>query len=154
MGSMNYAKYSRSRKEFVFQTVFANPFDEIIELLEAMNELGIKPEHECFDLGHVGSLAPLVDMGVLHAAAARRLRDGRRRRRPADRAQPRGDGRQRARRGSHWGVIGISRDAVDAGRRGADARRLGPRRPGGQLLPPRRRDGALQRRPDRQGARR
>ena len=66
MGSMNYAKYSARRKEFVFQAVFANPFDEIIELLEAMNELGIKPEHECFDVGHVGSLAPLVDMGVLH----------------------------------------------------------------------------------------
>jgi 3-keto-5-aminohexanoate cleavage enzyme len=65
MGSMNYAKYSRSRKGFVFNMVFANPFEEIIELLGAMNELGIKPEHECFDLGHVGSLAPLIDMGVL-----------------------------------------------------------------------------------------
>jgi 3-keto-5-aminohexanoate cleavage enzyme len=31
-----------------------------------MNELGIKPEHECFDLGHVGSLEPLVHKGVLH----------------------------------------------------------------------------------------
>ena len=67
MGSMNYAKYSPSRKAFVFQTVFANPFDEIVELLQAMNELGIRPEHECFDLGHVGSLAPLIDMGVLRA---------------------------------------------------------------------------------------
>ena len=65
MGSMNYAKYSQRRKEFVFQTVFANPFDEIIALLEAMNEIGIKPEHECFDLGHVASLVPLLDMGVL-----------------------------------------------------------------------------------------
>src|SRR5205814_513648 len=65
MGSMNYAKYSRKRKDFVFSTVFANPFAEIIEFLNAMNELGIKPEHECFDLGHVGSLPPLVDMGVL-----------------------------------------------------------------------------------------
>jgi len=65
MGSMNYAKYSRSRKAFVFDMVFANPFAEIIELLTAMNELGIKPEHECFDIGHVGSLAPLIDMGVL-----------------------------------------------------------------------------------------
>jgi len=65
MGSMNYAKYSPKRKSFVFKLVFANPFDEIIELLEAMNELGIKPEHECFDLGHVGSLAPLIDMGIL-----------------------------------------------------------------------------------------
>jgi uncharacterized protein (DUF849 family) len=49
MGSMNYAKYSRSRRDFVFKMVFANPFEEIIELLEAMNELNIKPEHECFD---------------------------------------------------------------------------------------------------------
>ena len=65
MGSMNYAKYSRSRKDFVFKMVFANPFEEIVELLRAMNELDIKPEHECFDLGHVGSLEPLIDMGVL-----------------------------------------------------------------------------------------
>jgi 3-keto-5-aminohexanoate cleavage enzyme len=67
MGSMNYAKYSRTRKDFVFKMVFQNPFDEIIKLLEAMNELGIKPEHECFDIGHVGSLEPLVDMGILKA---------------------------------------------------------------------------------------
>ena len=67
MGSLNYAKYSRSRKDFVFKFVFTNPFDEIIELLEAMRRLHIKPEHECFDVGHVGSLAPLVDMGLLDA---------------------------------------------------------------------------------------
>jgi uncharacterized protein (DUF849 family) len=67
MGSMNYAKYSRRRKDFVFKFVFANPFDEIIELLEAMRRLGVKPEHECFDLGHVASLEPLVDMGLLDA---------------------------------------------------------------------------------------
>lgn len=65
MGSMNYAKYSKNRRSFVFKMVFANPFEEIIELLEAMNRLGIKPEHECFDLGHIGSLTPLVDMGLL-----------------------------------------------------------------------------------------
>ncbi len=67
MGSLNYAKYSRSRRSFVFEFVFANPFGEIVELLTAMRELGIKPEHECFDLGHVGSLQPLVDMGLLEA---------------------------------------------------------------------------------------
>jgi uncharacterized protein (DUF849 family) len=109
MGSMNYAKYSRKRKDFVFKTVFANPFDEIIEFLSAMNELGIKPEHECFDLGHVGSLPPLVDMGVLHPPlhvscvmgivggvppTARNLAA------MADNVPE----------GSHWGVIGISRD--------------------------------------------
>jgi 3-keto-5-aminohexanoate cleavage enzyme len=109
MGSMNYAKYSRSRKDFVFKMVFANPFDEIIELLEAMNELAIKPEHECFDVGHVGSLAPLIDMGVLHTPlhvdcvmgvtggippSARNLAA------MVDNIPA----------GSHWGVIGISRD--------------------------------------------
>jgi 3-keto-5-aminohexanoate cleavage enzyme len=65
MGSMNYAKYSRKRKDFVFKFVFANPFEEIIQLLEAMRRLRIKPEHECFDLGQVGALEPLLDMGLL-----------------------------------------------------------------------------------------
>jgi 3-keto-5-aminohexanoate cleavage enzyme len=67
MGSLNYAKYSRSRQDFVFSFVFANPFDEIVELVRAMGELGIKPEHECFDVGHVASLRPLVQMGLLRA---------------------------------------------------------------------------------------
>src|SRR4030081_254601 len=109
MGSMNYAISSRSPKHFVFNMVFANPFDEIIELLEAMNELGIKPEHECFDVGHVGSLEPLIDMGVLKTPrtvacvvgvvggippSARNLAA------IVDNIPV----------GSHWGVIGISRD--------------------------------------------
>src|SRR5437588_811852 len=110
MGSMNYAKYSRKRRDFVFKFVFANPFEEIIELLEAMGRLGIKPEHECFDLGHVGSLVPLLDMGLLapplHAdfvmgvvggvpASARNLAA------MADNL-PAGN--------HHWGVIGIGRE--------------------------------------------
>jgi 3-keto-5-aminohexanoate cleavage enzyme len=109
MGSMNYAKYSRRRKEFVFQTVFANPFDEIIALLEAMNELGIKPEHECFDTGHVGSLEPLVDMGVLkpplHVDCVMGVVGG---------VPPTPRNLQamvdNVPAGSHWGVIGISRE--------------------------------------------
>jgi 3-keto-5-aminohexanoate cleavage enzyme len=65
MSSMNYAKYSRRRKDFVFNTVFENSFETIIEFLTAMKELGIKPEHECFDSGHVANLDPLLDMGLL-----------------------------------------------------------------------------------------
>jgi 3-keto-5-aminohexanoate cleavage enzyme len=65
MSSMNYAKYSRRRKEFVFKAVFENSFDTIIEFLTAMRELGIRPEHECFDAGHIANLDPLVDMGLL-----------------------------------------------------------------------------------------
>jgi 3-keto-5-aminohexanoate cleavage enzyme len=65
MSSMNYAKYSRRRKDFVFKAVFENSFDTIIEFLTAMREIGIKPEHECFDAGHVANLDPLLDMGLL-----------------------------------------------------------------------------------------
>jgi uncharacterized protein (DUF849 family) len=65
MSSMNYAKYSRRRKEFVFKAVFENSFDTIVEFITAMRELGIKPEHECFDSGHVANLDPLLDMGLL-----------------------------------------------------------------------------------------
>lgn len=65
MSSMNYAKYSRRRRDFVFKAVFENSFDTIIELVTAMNELGVQPEHECFDAGHVANLDPLIDMGLL-----------------------------------------------------------------------------------------
>jgi len=65
MGSMNYAKYSENREDFVFEQVFANPFDEIEQFLTAMNESGITPELECFDTGHVGSIRPFVKQGTL-----------------------------------------------------------------------------------------
>jgi uncharacterized protein (DUF849 family) len=108
MGSMNYAKYSRSRKQFVFSMVFENPFGEIIELLEAMNELGIKPEHECFDVGHVGSLEPLIDMGVLktplHVDCVMGVVGG-----IPPTARNLAAMVDNIPEGSHWGVIGISR---------------------------------------------
>ena len=108
MGSMNYAKYSKSKKQFVFNMVFANPFDEIIELLEAMNELGIKPEHECFDIGHVGSLEPLIDMGVLktplHVDCVMGVVGG-----IPPTARNLAAMVDNIPEGSHWGVIGISR---------------------------------------------
>lgn len=65
MGSMNYAKYSSKRKLLVFDLVFANPFSEITFLLEKMRSAGVKPECECFDTGHIGNTAPLIDMGLL-----------------------------------------------------------------------------------------
>ena len=115
MGSMNYAKYSRSRKGFVFSMVFQNPFEEIVQLLEAMNELGIKPEHECFDLGHVGSLAPLIDMGVLktplHVDCVMGVVGGvpptaRNLAAMVENIPENALGEPH----SHWGVIGVSRD--------------------------------------------
>lgn len=65
MGSMNYAKYSSRRQEFVFSTVFENSFETITTLLHTMNECAIRPEHECFDSGHLANLDPLIDQGLL-----------------------------------------------------------------------------------------
>ena len=65
MGTMNYAKYSAKRKEFVFDMVFDNTFGKIAKLVTAMNESGVKPELECFDAGHTNSIWPLYDMGKL-----------------------------------------------------------------------------------------
>src|SRR5205807_4478389 len=65
MGSMNYAIYSERRKAFHHDHVFANPFADIRFFLETMNGAGVRPEMECFDCGHIGNTAPLIDMGVL-----------------------------------------------------------------------------------------
>jgi uncharacterized protein (DUF849 family) len=65
MGSMNYARYSEKRKAFVFNFVFQNDFEDIVFLLRRMGDAGVKPECECFDIGHVESVWPLLDLGVL-----------------------------------------------------------------------------------------
>ena len=65
MGSMNYAKYSDSREDFVFDMVFENPFEEIRRLLRTMQESGVKPELECFDTGHIGNTRPILKEGEI-----------------------------------------------------------------------------------------
>jgi uncharacterized protein (DUF849 family) len=113
MSSMNYAKYSERRKEFVFKAVFENSFDTIVEFLTAMNELGIRPEHECFDSGHVANLYPLIDMGLLSeplqidcvmGVTGGILPTPRNLAHMADQVPGGPEGR------NNWGVIGISRD--------------------------------------------
>src|SRR5215216_2715798 len=113
MSSMNYAKYSAKRKQFVFKAVFENSFDTIIEFLTAMNELGIKAEHECFDTGHVANLDPLLDMGLL----AQPLQiecvmgvNGGIRPTPRNLAHMADQVPGGPEGPSNWGVIGISRD--------------------------------------------
>jgi 3-keto-5-aminohexanoate cleavage enzyme len=65
MGTMNYSKYSEKRKSFVFDMVFPNTYGKITKLISAMNEAGVKPELECFDVGHTHGVWPLLDMGLL-----------------------------------------------------------------------------------------
>jgi 3-keto-5-aminohexanoate cleavage enzyme len=113
MGSMNYAKYSRKRKDFVFKAVFENSFDTIIEFVTAMNELGIRPEHECFDSGHVANLDPLIDMGLLEEPLQIECVmgvTGGIRPTPENLAHMAGQIPGGAASRNNWGVIGISRD--------------------------------------------
>jgi 3-keto-5-aminohexanoate cleavage enzyme len=113
MGSMNYAKYSPRRKDFVFKAVFENSFDTIIRFLKAMREFAIRPEHECFDSGHVANLDPLIDMGLLEEPLQIECVMGVN---GGIRATPRNlahmadqiPGGPESR--NNWGVIGISRD--------------------------------------------
>lgn len=65
MGSMNYAIFSQSKRKFVHDHVFLNPFSDIQYYLEAMNEAGTLPEMECFDCGHIHNAEPFRQMGLL-----------------------------------------------------------------------------------------
>jgi uncharacterized protein (DUF849 family) len=110
---MNYAKYSSRRKDFVFKAVFENSFDTIIEFLEVMRELGIRPEHECFDSGHVANLDPLIDMGLveepLQISCVMGVTGGIRPT-PKNLAHMADQIPGGAESRNNWGVIGISRD--------------------------------------------
>jgi uncharacterized protein (DUF849 family) len=109
MGSMNYAKWNAEKKQFAFNFVFTNSFDDIVAFAKAMKEHNVKPEMECFDTGHTNSHVVLKDLGLIEApfhfsfimgvlggipASARHL---------AFQAE-------QVPAGSRWKVIGISRE--------------------------------------------
>lgn len=66
MGTMNYAKYSPKRKNWVFAFEFINSIWDIEYFIENMVKVGTKPECECFDLGHIETIYPLQDKGLLN----------------------------------------------------------------------------------------
>lgn len=109
MGSLNYAKFSDSRNDFVFNFVFQNSFDDIIELLRGMKDAGVKPEMECFDVGHVESYAPLFKLGLLEEPMQFSLIHGVL---GGIQADPRNLEHMASRvpEGNNWGVIGVSRE--------------------------------------------
>ena len=109
MGSMNYAKWSEAKKQFAFQFVFANSFDDIIAFAKAMKEHRAKPEMECFDVGHTNSHRVLADLGLLeppyHFSFIMGVLGGI----PAT-ARHLAFQAEQVPAGSRWKVIGISRD--------------------------------------------
>ncbi|HLU68646.1 MAG TPA: 3-keto-5-aminohexanoate cleavage protein, partial [Kofleriaceae bacterium] len=102
-------KWKPDKKQFAFQFVFQNSFDDILAFARAIREAGAKPEMECFDTGHVHSHTVLAELGLIEPpyhfsfimgvlggipATARHLAF------QADGAPA----------GSRWKVIGISRE--------------------------------------------
>ena len=65
MGSMNYAKWNSAKQQFAFNFVFANSFDDITAFARTMKEHGVKPEMECFDVGHTNSHKVLAELGLI-----------------------------------------------------------------------------------------
>jgi 3-keto-5-aminohexanoate cleavage enzyme len=109
MGSMNYAKWRKEKKDFAFNFVFQNPFQDIIAFAKAIKEAGAKPELECFDTGHAASAEVLMDMGLLdgphHYSFIMGVMGGI----PAT-ARHLAFQAQNVPVGSRWKVIGISRE--------------------------------------------
>lgn len=108
MGSMNYAIYSQKAKQFYFNAVFANPFDDMQFFVEKMNEVGTVPEMECFDTGHIRNAEPLKDMGLIPENAVYSLVMGVLGGIPAT-TENLMHQIQQVPAGKHWQVIGISR---------------------------------------------
>ena len=131
----------------MFDIVFANPFADITFLLEKMNSAGVKPECECFDTGHIGNVAPLLDMGLIETPIQFSLILGVLGGAPPD-ARTLAHMASLLPQPSTWEVIGDQPEAVGAGRRGE-------RRSGGNVrvglednfYMPDRRDGEVERRP-------
>jgi uncharacterized protein (DUF849 family) len=63
-GSLNYLKIKDNGEWAWPPMVFDNPVAKISRFLDAMNELGIHPEFECFDVGIVRSVAMYLKAGL------------------------------------------------------------------------------------------
>lgn len=109
MGSMNYAKWNEAKQQFAFNFVFQNSFDDILAFARAMKENGVKPEMECFDVGHTNSHRVLASLGLLeppfHFSFIMGVLGGI----PAS-ARHLAFQAEQVPAGSRWKVIGISRE--------------------------------------------
>lgn len=63
-GSLNYLKLKEDGSWAWPPMVFDNPVEKIQAMLAVMNELGIHPEFECFDVGIVRSVAMFLKNGM------------------------------------------------------------------------------------------
>ena len=57
--------YSKRRKEFLFKFVMIHSFPDMEEMAKIMNENGVKPELECYEVGMINNCLFLKDIGLL-----------------------------------------------------------------------------------------
>jgi len=80
MGSLNFSFHPLAKRYETFKydwekdyiegsesNIFRNTFTDIKEVADRLNPLGVKFEHECYDVGHLYNLKHFVDSGVFKA---------------------------------------------------------------------------------------
>jgi uncharacterized protein (DUF849 family) len=65
LGTMSFARYNPGQRCFDYDHVFANPFSDMVTVVERMRERGVQTLASCYDLGQIASVQPLIEMGVL-----------------------------------------------------------------------------------------
>jgi uncharacterized protein (DUF849 family) len=64
-GTMNFCLYNFKKQEFTMDEPYLNPISLSMEFAKIMKEKKIKPELECFDIGHVSNTFWLERKGLL-----------------------------------------------------------------------------------------
>jgi len=68
-GTMNFCFYDYKKEEFSDDGTYLNPFSQTIDFAKIMQQRKIKPECECFDVGHVNNTQWLFRKGLLDKPA-------------------------------------------------------------------------------------
>lgn len=64
-GTMNFAIADHKSGEIIFDFVFENTFEMVKKYSKVMRENGVKPELECYDIGHIHSVLLLQKKNIL-----------------------------------------------------------------------------------------
>ncbi len=67
-GSLNYLKIKDNGQWAWPPMVFDNPVAKVQQFLDVMDECGVHPEFECFDVGIVRSVGMYLKAGMLQPA--------------------------------------------------------------------------------------
>ena len=64
-GTMNFSLADHKTGEIIIDFVFENTFDQINKYAKIMRENGVKPELECYDIGHIHNILLLQKKNII-----------------------------------------------------------------------------------------